>query len=130
MALSLENVSKTVGGERHLIDINLTLEPGTINVVLGHTGAGKTSLLRILAGQANADEGEVRFGAGTRALYTTGGSNYRQVPIGVVLPKTLDDVIATVEICRAHDAPVISRGGGTSLAGQCCNAAVVMDHSK
>ncbi len=75
-------------------------------------------------------EGEVRFGAGTRALYTTGGSNYRQLPIGVVLPKTIDDVVATVEICRAHDAPVLSRGGGTSLAGQCCNVAVLMDHSK
>src|SRR5205807_199178 len=41
-------------------------------------------------------EGEVRFGAGTRALYTTGGSNYRQVPIGVVIPKTIDDVVAAV----------------------------------
>jgi FAD/FMN-containing dehydrogenase/Fe-S oxidoreductase len=75
-------------------------------------------------------EGEVRFGAGTRALYTTGGSNYRQVPIGVVIPKTTDDVVKTMEICRAHDAPVLSRGGGTSLAGQCCNVAVMIDHSK
>src|SRR5215213_4727702 len=75
-------------------------------------------------------DGEVRFGAGTRALYTTGASNYRQVPVGVVLPKTIDDVVATMEICRAHDAPVISRGGGTSLAGQCCNVAVMIDHSK
>ncbi len=78
----------------------------------------------------NAVAGEVRFGAGTRALYTTGGSNYRQLPIGVVLPKTIDDVVATVEICRAHDAPILSRGGGTSLAGQCCNVAVLIDHSK
>src|SRR3954468_4254160 len=75
-------------------------------------------------------DGEVRFGAGTRALYTTGGSNYRQVPIGVVIPKTIDDVVATMEVCRAHDAPVLSRGGGTSLAGQCCNVAVMIDHSK
>src|SRR5215213_9131151 len=75
-------------------------------------------------------DGEVRFGAGTRALYATGASNYRQVPVGVVLPKTIDDVVATMEICRAHDAPVISRGGGTSLAGQCCNVAVMIDHSK
>ena len=75
-------------------------------------------------------EGEVRFGAGTRALYTTGGSNYRQVPIGVVIPKTIDDVVAAVELCRAHGAPILSRGGGTSLAGQCCNVAVVIDHSK
>src|SRR5436190_5071915 len=75
-------------------------------------------------------DGEVRFGAGTRALYTTGGSNYRQVPIGVVIPKTTDDVVTAMEVCRAHDAPVLSRGGGTSLAGQCCNVAVMIDHSK
>jgi len=78
----------------------------------------------------HAVEGEVRFGAGTRALYTTGGSNYRQLPIGVVIPKTIEDVVAAVEICRARDAPILSRGGGTSLAGQCCNVAVLIDHSK
>jgi FAD/FMN-containing dehydrogenase/Fe-S oxidoreductase len=78
----------------------------------------------------NALEGEVRFGAGTRALYATGGSNYRQVPIGVVIPKSTDDVVTAMEICRAHDAPVLSRGGGTSLAGQSCNVAVIIDHSK
>src|SRR5213076_2668947 len=75
-------------------------------------------------------QGEVRFDAGSRALYATDGSNYRQVPIGVVLPKTLDDVIATVALCREHGAPLLSRGGGTSLAGQCCNVAVVLDFSK
>ncbi|HZR37544.1 MAG TPA: FAD-binding and (Fe-S)-binding domain-containing protein [Nevskia sp.] len=74
--------------------------------------------------------GEVRFDGGSRALYATDGSIYRQVPIGVVLPKTLDDVLATVEACREHDAPLLPRGGGTSLAGQCCNVAVVMDFSK
>ena len=75
-------------------------------------------------------EGEVRFDTGSRALYATDGSNYRQVPIGVVIPKTLEDVIATVAVCREHRAPVLPRGGGTSLAGQCCNIAVVMDFSK
>ena len=74
--------------------------------------------------------GEVRFDDGSRALYATDGSNYRQVPIGVVIPKSVDDVIATVAACRKHGAPVLSRGGGTSLAGQCCNVAVVMDMSK
>ena len=86
---------------------------------------------KALAGDLHGTiDGEVRFGAGTRALYTTGGSNYRQVPIGVVIPKTIDDVVHTMEICRAHEAPVLSRGGGTSLAGQCCNVAVMIDHSK
>jgi FAD/FMN-containing dehydrogenase/Fe-S oxidoreductase len=75
-------------------------------------------------------EGEVRFDGGSRALYATDGSIYRQVPIGVVIPKSIDDVIATVELCREHDTPVLPRGGGTSLAGQCCNVAVVIDFSK
>ena len=74
--------------------------------------------------------GEVRFDDGSRALYATDGSNYRQVPIGVVVPKTLDDVIQTVALCRRFAAPVLSRGGGTSLAGECCNVAVVIDWSK
>src|SRR5947207_11786307 len=74
--------------------------------------------------------GEVRFDPGSRALYATDASNYRQVPIGVVLPRDVDDVVATVEVCRRHGAPILSRGGGTSLAGQCCNVAVIIDHSK
>jgi len=74
--------------------------------------------------------GEVRFDAGSRALYATDGSNYRQVPIGVVLPRDKDDVIATISLAREFGAPVLCRGGGTSLAGQCCNVAVVLDFSK
>jgi FAD/FMN-containing dehydrogenase/Fe-S oxidoreductase len=75
-------------------------------------------------------EGEVRFDAGSRALYATDGSNYRQPPIGVVIPRHTADVIAAVAVCRAHGAPIFGRGGGTSLAGQCCNAAVCFDMSK
>jgi len=74
--------------------------------------------------------GEVRFDPGTRALYSTDGSNYRQVPIGVVLPRDVDDVLATISACREFNAPLLCRGGGTSLAGQCCNVAVVLDFSK
>jgi FAD/FMN-containing dehydrogenase/Fe-S oxidoreductase len=74
--------------------------------------------------------GEVRFDNGSRALYATDGSNYRQVPIGVVLPKDTNDVVSAIAICREHGAPVLCRGGGTSLAGQCCNVAVVLDFSK
>src|SRR5947209_17215157 len=74
--------------------------------------------------------GEVRFDNGSRALYATDGSNYRQIPIGVVIPRDADDVIAAVSICREHGAPMLCRGGGTSLAGQCCNVAVVLDFSK
>jgi FAD/FMN-containing dehydrogenase/Fe-S oxidoreductase len=71
--------------------------------------------------------GDVRFDRGTRALYATDGSNYRQVPIGVVLPRNADDVEATVALCRQFGAPLLCRGGGTSLAGQCCNVAVILD---
>jgi FAD/FMN-containing dehydrogenase/Fe-S oxidoreductase len=85
---------------------------------------------RLAVDLLNAVRGEVRFDAGSRALYSTDASNYRQVPIGVVVPLDTDDVVATVEVCRAHDAPIVSRGGGTSLAGQSCNVAVVIDHSK
>ncbi|HUP61489.1 MAG TPA: FAD-linked oxidase C-terminal domain-containing protein [Thermoanaerobaculia bacterium] len=77
-----------------------------------------------------AIRGEVRFDDGARALYSTDASNYRQVPIGVVLPRDADDVIATVELARRFGAPILGRGAGTSLAGQCCNVAVVIDMSK
>lgn len=75
-------------------------------------------------------EGEVRFDSGSRALYSTDSSNYRQIPIGVVVPKTLEDVVRAVAVCREFHAPILSRGGGTSLAGQTCNVAVVLDFSK
>lgn len=75
-------------------------------------------------------DGEVRFDAGSRATYSTDGSNYRQVPIGVVVPRTPEAAAAAVDVCGRHDVPVLSRGGGTSLAGQCCNVAVVIDWSK
>ena len=75
-------------------------------------------------------DGEVRFDAGSRGAYSTDASNYRQVPIGVVVPRTVQAGVEAVAVCREHGAPVVSRGGGTSLAGQACNAAVVIDWSK
>jgi len=77
-----------------------------------------------------AIEGEVRFSHGDRALYATSGSNYRFLPIGVVIPRTVDDVVAAVAVAREHDAPILPRGGGTSLAGQGLNHAVILDFSK
>src|SRR5208337_1038190 len=74
--------------------------------------------------------GEVRFDNGSRARYATDGSNYRQIPLGVVIPRDVDDVIATMAIARELGAPILCRGGGTSLAGQCCNVAVILDFSK
>ncbi len=74
--------------------------------------------------------GDIRFDRSARALYATDGSNYRQVPIGVVLPRHGDDVIAAVALCRQFGAPLLCRGAGTSLAGQCCNVAVILDFSR
>ena len=74
--------------------------------------------------------GEVRFDRGSRAMYATDGSNYRQIPIGLVVPLDADDVKAAVAVCRKFNAPVLARGAGTSLAGQCCNVAVVLDFTK
>ena len=74
--------------------------------------------------------GEVRFDNSARAIYATDGSNYRQVPIGVVLARDANDVVAAVALCRRFGAPLLCRGGGTSLAGQCCNVAVILDFSK
>ncbi|HEX4641853.1 MAG TPA: FAD-linked oxidase C-terminal domain-containing protein [Candidatus Acidoferrales bacterium] len=75
-------------------------------------------------------KGEVRFDRGSRALYSSDGSNYRQIPIGLVVPRDDNDVIATVAACRKFGAPVLPRGAGTSLAGQTCNVAVVLDFTK
>ena len=63
-------------------------------------------------------------------MYATDASNYRQVPIGLVIPKDADDVERALAACRSFGAPIVSRGGGTSLAGETCNAAVVLDFSK
>jgi FAD/FMN-containing dehydrogenase/Fe-S oxidoreductase len=77
-----------------------------------------------------AVRGDVRFDDGTRALYATDASNYRQAPLGVVLPRDAEDAAAAVSVVREFGAPLLSRGGGTSLAGQCCNAGVLLDFSR
>jgi FAD/FMN-containing dehydrogenase/Fe-S oxidoreductase len=74
--------------------------------------------------------GEVRFDAGSRAVYSADASNYRQVPIGVVIPRSADDIVAAIEACRTHRVPILARGGGTAQNGQCVNVAVVIDCSK
>jgi len=75
-------------------------------------------------------DGEVRFDDGSRAVYSTDASNYRQVPLGVVIPRTTEDILETFRLCREVGAPIVARGGGTSLAGQGCNEAVLIDTSK
>ena len=74
-------------------------------------------------------DGEVRFDVGSQAAYAMDSSNYRQVPLAVVAPRTVDAAVAAVAVCAERGVPVLSRGGGTSLAGQTTNRAVVMDGS-
>src|SRR5258708_6970208 len=93
--------------------------------------AGLEEALRRALHCRNCGSGnDVRFDAGSRALYSTDASNYRQVPIGVVFPHDVEDVIAAMSVCRDFGAPLLCRGGGTSLSGQCCNVAVVLDFSR
>lgn len=94
------------------------------------TGAPKIDLAALASELRAGIRGEVRFDDGSKALYATDASNYRQTPLGIVIPRDGDDVVAAMSICRRHQAPVLGRGGGTSLAGQCCNAAVIFDYSK
>src|SRR5256714_988158 len=77
-----------------------------------------------------AIEGEVRFDTGSRALSATDASNYRMPPLGVVLPRHVDELVEIHRVCRAHGAPIVLRGGGPSLAGQGCNTAVLIGFSK
>ena len=95
-----------------------------------HGDAGSAEAKALVAGLGQTIEGEVRFSDGDRALYSTDSSSYRQLTIGLVIPKTVDDVVITVAACQRQGLPIVARGGGTSVAGQCCNAAVVMDFSK
>jgi FAD/FMN-containing dehydrogenase/Fe-S oxidoreductase len=74
--------------------------------------------------------GDVLFDLGSRALYASDGSNYRQLPIGIIYPRDAADVEAALAACRATGAAVLPRGAGTSLAGQCVNVAVVFDYSR
>jgi FAD/FMN-containing dehydrogenase/Fe-S oxidoreductase len=74
--------------------------------------------------------GEVRFDAGTRAMYANDSSNFRQIPLGVVLPESPEDIEATHRACAESGAPILNRGGGTSLSGETVNRAIVIDTSK
>jgi FAD/FMN-containing dehydrogenase/Fe-S oxidoreductase len=74
--------------------------------------------------------GEVRFDRVSRLMYSTDASIYEIEPIGVVIPRTHEDVFAAMEVTRDFKVPVLPRGGGTSLAGQTVGEAVVLDMSK
>ena len=77
-----------------------------------------------------AVRGEIRFGGADRGMYASDASNYRMIPLGVILPKDADDVAAAVAACRKYGAPIFARGGGTAIPGQTVNAGVLFDFSK
>jgi FAD/FMN-containing dehydrogenase len=76
------------------------------------SAAGPDNALLLAQELRQSISGEVRFDSGSRALYSTDSSNYRQIPIGVVVPKSREDVINIVKICSRHGAPITGRGGG------------------
>src|SRR5262249_30874127 len=78
---------------------------------------------------ASSVEGQVRFDLHNRMLYATDASLYQVRPLGVVIPASVDDAVRAAEFCAARGLPILPRGGGTSLAGQCTNRAVVIDFS-
>ncbi len=96
----------------------------------GEHYAGQVDMKALEDDLSRSIRGEVRFRDGDRALYSTDGSNYRQVPIGVVIPRDAHDVVEIFNVCRQHGVPITARGGGTALAGQTTNAAVIVDYSK
>lgn len=74
--------------------------------------------------------GEVRFDRLSVQLYSTDASDFRKIPVGVVIPRHVDDVQAAVEIAGRHNVPIIPRGGGSSLSGQTVGTGLIMDLSK
>ncbi len=92
-------------------------------------GALETS--RVLQAELKARiNGEVRFDRTSRMLYSTDASNYQIEPVGVVIPRSMDDAIGAIELAASHGVPILPRGGGSSLAGQTVGAALVIDFSK
>lgn len=95
----------------------------------GDAGASETA--RVLASELEARiTGEVRFDRLSRTLYATDASNYQIEPVGVVIPRSVEDVLATIDLAASHGVPLLPRGGGSSLAGQTVGAALVIDFSK
>src|SRR5688572_32514612 len=87
-------------------------------------------LASLRAALKDAISGEVRFERLDRALYSTDASVYQIIPLGVVLPRTVDDVAAAVKVCARFNVPITARGGGTSQAGQSIGPGVILDSSK
>lgn len=109
------------------IDLGMPGLPGT---KIDRNTVDETGRRKLEALLQQRFSGDVEFGSGTRAAYASDSSNYRQIPLGVVFPRTEEDVAYAVSCAREVDAAVVSRGGGTALAGQSCNVALIIDFSR
>jgi FAD/FMN-containing dehydrogenase len=113
----------------------LSGQPSATPVRSHGNGRESNGALPFIAGALQEDlqrriAGEVRFDAVSRMLYSTDASNYQIDPVGVVIPTSREDVLATIEIAAQHGVPLLPRGGGSSLSGQTVGAALVIDFSK
>jgi FAD/FMN-containing dehydrogenase/Fe-S oxidoreductase len=99
-------------------------------MAVGMVGRDTIDVTALEAALREAISCEVRFDRASLAMYANDASNFRQVPLGVVVPTTLDEVVATHRVCARFGAPIVNRGGGTSLSGETVNVAVVIDSSK
>ncbi|WP_084033438.1 FAD-binding and (Fe-S)-binding domain-containing protein [Arthrobacter sp. 35/47] len=88
-------------------------------------GPQRRALDRLSAAGINADTSPRRL-----AEYSYDASNYRLPPLAVVFPRTADDVVTTLAVCRETGTPLISRGGGTSMAGNAVGPGIVLDFSR
>jgi len=120
-------MSATALTRRPLVEVPAKTDPRIPGGIHGSVEIDAMGLRRALK---KAVTGEVRFDPASKAMYANDASNFRQVPIGVVIPKNLDDVVATHRVCAEFGAPIVNRGGGTSLSGETVNFAVVIDNSK
>jgi FAD/FMN-containing dehydrogenase/Fe-S oxidoreductase len=111
-------------------ELDVAMVAGGQMTSTGLAGVARVDVAALQRALEDAVDGEVRFDAGTRGAYATDSSNYRQVPIGVVIPRSVEAAVQALRVCSEHEAPVLSRGAGTSLGGQCTNVAVVIDWTK
>jgi hypothetical protein len=117
---------------RALVTIQTRTPPTVLRDGL-QTGTKRTLTVDVVGLEAELRarvRGEVRFSGGDRGMYASDASNYRMVPLGVILPRDAEDVIESVAACRRHGAPIFARGGGTGIPGQTVNEGVLFDFSK
>jgi FAD/FMN-containing dehydrogenase/Fe-S oxidoreductase len=98
--------------------------------VVGESSREQDGTLDLSAALEGRDVGELRLAGHDRLLYATDASLYQVMPLGVVIPDSIQHITTLLQFCQRRHIPVLPRGGGTSLAGQCTNRAMVLDLSR